>query len=315
MGRLAQKGLEYFSIDTSWETAVKLVKAKYGALEGVGFLMELWASIYRENYYREWNDETELLFSDEIKKPVEWVHEVIEYCFEKKILDKDIFNAKGVLTSHGIQKRYFKVARDSLGRNYIDYIEGITYPEFMPKNNLPENSDKVPPYTDKVPEKADKVQLYADAYKGIQGNLKGGGEERASARDRPFENPKPEEKPDAMIFRILGSITSRYPLVISSTLATKLHAYFDDVGEATFWSTFNTYLSEKNNRQLKYFETDFIERLEEVKTKQPPTGKGPEEVMDSDYLAIKNGEREEKLPPELEQQVRAMTGKPAVNTS
>jgi uncharacterized protein (DUF983 family) len=158
MGRLAQKGLGYFSLDTNWETSVKLVKAKYGALEGIGFLAELWASIYRENYYRTWNEETELLFADEIKKPIEWVHEVIEYCFEKGIFDRVVYNAHSVLTSHGIQKRYFKIARDSLGRNYIDYIEGITYPDFMPENIVQGNPDKVLPKPDKVEPYPDKVQ-------------------------------------------------------------------------------------------------------------------------------------------------------------
>jgi len=141
MGRLAQKGLDYFSMDTTWETAVKLVKAKFGTLEGVGFLTEIWASIYRENYYRTWDDEAELLFADEIKKPVEWVHEVIEYCFDKNILDRNVYDAHKVLTSHGIQKRYFKIARESLKRTYIDYIDGITYPEFMPENNLGGKAD------------------------------------------------------------------------------------------------------------------------------------------------------------------------------
>ncbi len=143
MGRIATKGLGYFSLDTTWETNAKLVKAKYGMLKGAGFLLELWSSVYRENYYREWNEENELLFAGEIQEPVAWVHEVMEYCFDKKIFDRAVFDAFHVLTSHGIQKRYFKIARDSLHRTSIDYIEGITYPDFMPENNLQGKADNL----------------------------------------------------------------------------------------------------------------------------------------------------------------------------
>lgn len=181
MGRLSLKGLEYFSVDTTWETNVKLVKAKFGTLEGSGFLTELWASIYRENYYREWNEENELLFADEIKREVAWVHEVIEYCFDKKIFDRAIFDSKKVLTSHGIQKRYFKIARDSLKRTGLDYIEGITYPDFMPENNLPENSDNLRGYPDNLGGNADNLRGYDDKGrgrkgKGTKGNLNKGEE-------------------------------------------------------------------------------------------------------------------------------------------
>jgi hypothetical protein len=155
MGRLASKGLEYFSVDTSWEYAMKLIRAKYH-LEGVGFMTELWASIYHDNYYRKWDDEAELLFADEIKKDPSWVHEIIAYCFEKKLFDEELFKSKGILTSHGIQKRYFKIAL-SLGRTYIDYIEGITYPDFMPKNNLPGKADFPPGNRDNLPGNGDKL--------------------------------------------------------------------------------------------------------------------------------------------------------------
>jgi DNA-directed RNA polymerase subunit RPC12/RpoP len=162
MGRTSLKGLDYFPIDTTWETNVKLVKAKFGTLEGAGFLAELWASIYRENYYRDWTEETELLFADEIKRDVAWVHEVVEYCFEKKIFDRAIYDRKKVLTSHGIQKRYFKIARDSLKRTGLDYIDGVTYPDFMPKNNLGGKADNPGGYTDNPGGKAENQGGYDD---------------------------------------------------------------------------------------------------------------------------------------------------------
>jgi hypothetical protein len=184
VGRIAEKGLDYFPLDTTWETAVKLVKAKFGACKGAGFLAELWASIYRENYYRTWNEETELLFADEIKEEVTWVHEAIEYCFDKQIFDRSIFKAMGVLTGRGIQKRYFRIARDTLKRTCLDYIEGVTYPKYMPKNIPPENKDILRGNADNLGGNADRLHGKDTARKGKERKgIEGEQEERAALVD------------------------------------------------------------------------------------------------------------------------------------
>lgn len=151
MGRVARNGLDYFSVDTSWETNMRLVKAKYG-LEGIGFMIELYASIYHDGYYRKWDDENEILFADEIRKPVEWVREVVEYCFDKKLFDRKIHAKHGVLTSHGIQFRYFKISRN-LNRKTPEIIDGVTYPDIIENLSSEDNGfsseDKRIPSEDK----------------------------------------------------------------------------------------------------------------------------------------------------------------------
>jgi len=217
MGRIATKGLSYFPLDTTWETAVKLVKAKYGALEGIGFLSELWASIYRENYYRQWDEEAELLFADEIKRPVEWVREVINYCLEKGIFDQSIFSVKHVLTSHGIQKRYFKIVL-SLKRREIDYIPGVTYPEFMPENNSGGNRDFPGGYSEKQHFSENNSGGYPDARKGKEGK---GIEELGAAR-APVENPV-QETQDLLAFalRLAVKRKAKKPEAMAQKLMTE----------------------------------------------------------------------------------------------
>ncbi len=131
MGRPTRRGLDYFPLDTAWETSMRLVKARYG-LKGIGFMIELYSSIYGSGYYRKWDEENELLFADECRETVEWVREIIEYVFKQRLLDEVIFREKGVLTSHGIQARYFKIV-SGLKRESIEIIDGITYPEFAEK--------------------------------------------------------------------------------------------------------------------------------------------------------------------------------------
>jgi len=223
MGRLAQKGLDYFPLDTTWETSVKLVKARYGALEGAGFLTELWASIYRENYYREWNEEAELLFADEIKRPVAWVHEVVEYCFDKGIFDRAVYEAKGVLTSHGIQRRYFKTVL-SLGRTYIDYIKGITHPDYM-QNPIPPGKADIPPGNrDNLPGKADKLPGNRHHSSTLQGNEV---KNSSAARDELSTSGEAESLAAFCLARAQADPKVKNKTAYAATLATKADVLAD----------------------------------------------------------------------------------------
>ncbi len=224
MGRIATKGLTYFPLDTSWETAVKLVKAKYGTLEGVGFLSEIWASIYRENYYRKWDEETELLFADEIKKPVAWVHEVIDYCLQKGIFDQSIYSVKHVLTSHGIQRRYFRIVI-SLKRTDIDFIDGITYPEFMPKNksgfpqdNSGGNGDNSGGYSEKQGKNDNSSGGYTDARKGKEGK---GIEELGAARAPEVNSSQEAQDLAAFAYRLAVKRKAKKPEAMALKLMTE----------------------------------------------------------------------------------------------
>jgi hypothetical protein len=115
---------------------MKLIRAKFKS-DGVGVMVELWQSIYKENYYRTWTEDDEMLFADEAGKSVEWIRGFIEFCLEKHLFDRKIYTERRILTSHGIQKRYFKIVGD-LGRTYIDYVPGVTYPKFWPAKAAPE---------------------------------------------------------------------------------------------------------------------------------------------------------------------------------
>jgi len=46
MGRPKKIGLDYFSMDTNWDTAMRLLKAKFGLL-GIGCMVELYKTIYQ----------------------------------------------------------------------------------------------------------------------------------------------------------------------------------------------------------------------------------------------------------------------------
>lgn len=142
MGRPTSKGIGYFPLDTEWEREMKLVRAKFKS-RGVGVVVELWQHIYHEGPYLPWDEETELLFAGEIGEEIELVREVVAYCMEKDIFDRQVYETHQVLTSHGIQKRYYRIVVKELKRVDVPYVEGITYPDFMPKKQAGGNGSNL----------------------------------------------------------------------------------------------------------------------------------------------------------------------------
>lgn len=109
MARPLKEGLDYFSLDCYMDSKMKLIQAEYG-LKGFAIVVKLWQMIYREHgYYSEWNDEKALLFAYEECSDcgVKLLNEIVETCFRRDIFFEKLFRKYQILTSSGIQKRYF----------------------------------------------------------------------------------------------------------------------------------------------------------------------------------------------------------------
>ncbi len=111
---MAKSGLDYFPLACSFEDKVELIEAEFG-LRGLAIIVKLYQKIYGEfGYYCEWNDEVALLFSRKACGLAEGdnvVSEVIKATIKRGIFDKEMFLKYGILTSVGIQKRYFEAAK------------------------------------------------------------------------------------------------------------------------------------------------------------------------------------------------------------
>ena len=132
MGRPAKTGLDYFPVDTSWETNMKLVKARFPGFVGVGCVSELWRWIYREGYVLRWDEDTQLLFSAENGIALEDVQKIVAFAVEKGIFSREILEKTGMLTSHGIQKRWKMIATESNRKN-SQILPEVNLLEFPPE--------------------------------------------------------------------------------------------------------------------------------------------------------------------------------------
>ncbi len=108
MARQTKSGIDYFPLDVSMDDSMKLIEAEFG-LKGFAVVVKLWQKIYGgEGYYCEWTEEVALLFKSEVALGGDVVSEIVNASIRRGIFDKEKFDKYGILTSRGIQTRYFE---------------------------------------------------------------------------------------------------------------------------------------------------------------------------------------------------------------
>lgn len=122
MARPIKTGLDYFPLDVVIDDNVELLEAECG-LVGYAILIKLWQKIFSNGYYIEWNEDNAMLFARKVNVELTLVNTVVNVCLRRGLFDKNIFNNHNVLTSKGIQKRYFKICTDSKRKGLTIYKE------------------------------------------------------------------------------------------------------------------------------------------------------------------------------------------------
>lgn len=108
MPRPIKSGLDYFPLDVNLDDKIALIEAEFG-LTGFAVIVKLYQKIYGEQgYYCEWTNEVALLFGHRIGLGGNAVSEIVRASIKRGIFDKNLFDKYGILTSTGIQKRYFE---------------------------------------------------------------------------------------------------------------------------------------------------------------------------------------------------------------
>jgi len=110
MGRHLKSGLDYFPLDTKMDDEIELVESEHGIV-GFGVLIKLYQKIYANNYWIKWDKKEKIIFSNRINVDINTIDEIINSCIEWEIFNKKIFKEYEVLTSHGVQKRYFEIIK------------------------------------------------------------------------------------------------------------------------------------------------------------------------------------------------------------
>lgn len=104
---MGKSGIPYFPLDVELDEKMELIEAEYG-LTGYAVIIKLLQRIYGgHGYYIHWTYEVALLFAKRLGVGGSVVSEIIEAAVKRGMFHKEIFAKYKVLTSKGIQKRYF----------------------------------------------------------------------------------------------------------------------------------------------------------------------------------------------------------------
>ena len=126
MGRKTKTGLDYFSFDVDFfiDEKIEFVAAKFGSM-GELIVIKLLCRIYREGYFTKWGDDECLLFSKRFSSDVsqELIDGVIGELLHRDFFCKKLYKKYSILTSNGIQSRFFEAAkRRKIINVYIEYL-------------------------------------------------------------------------------------------------------------------------------------------------------------------------------------------------
>lgn len=119
MARPKKSGLDYFpfDIDFFYDEKVVCVAGEFG-LKGEICLIHLLCAVYRNGYFVEWTDTLRFKLLKELPGiSAGLLQQIIEGLVRWGFFDKDLFNSAQILTSRGIQQRYFEATRRRLNPN------------------------------------------------------------------------------------------------------------------------------------------------------------------------------------------------------
>jgi len=123
MARTGKTGIDYFPLDIDFfnDEKIQFVSARFG-MKGEAITVRILCKIYRNGYYTEWNDDIALLFAKSVGDGGlhSFVNDVVFELLKRGFFDKNIFEKFSILTSRGIQNRYFEATKRY---KYIDVFK------------------------------------------------------------------------------------------------------------------------------------------------------------------------------------------------
>ena len=127
MARPLKDGVDYFPFDVALDEKFDLIEAEFG-LTGFAVVVKLYQRVYQRGYYCEWTNEVALLFGKSVGLGGNAVSEIVSAAVKRGIFDKDKYDRYHILTSHGIQIRYFEAVsrRKSVNVNRAYLLIDVT---------------------------------------------------------------------------------------------------------------------------------------------------------------------------------------------
>lgn len=108
MARPKKQGLDYFTKNVNFYQDIKIRKLiRHKGIQAVSIYEILLCQIYAVGYYLEWDDDLPFIISEVSDLQEDYIDDVIHYMLSIGLLDQDLYDKHHILTSHGIQERFF----------------------------------------------------------------------------------------------------------------------------------------------------------------------------------------------------------------
>lgn len=126
MARPRKTGLQYFPFDVDFFSDEKVVciGGEFG-VKGELTIIRLLCAIYRNGYFISWNDNLKYKLKRDMDGVTgELLEQVVRTLVRRGFFDESLFNSDSILTSEGIQRRYFEATRLRKRGQDLPYLLG-----------------------------------------------------------------------------------------------------------------------------------------------------------------------------------------------
>lgn len=187
MARPTKQGLDYFPLDVGFLQNVKVRRIMRACgIQSIPVLISLLANTYREEgYFLRWDNDMPFLIADELGVSEGAVTAVVDKATQVGFFNANMYEKYGVLTSDGIQKRFFEAtARRTSVRydarflliNVSDYKNLVNvYKNSINDDDNQQSKVKESKYTTTTTTTADRyaeaIQCYQDNIRPISGGI------------------------------------------------------------------------------------------------------------------------------------------------
>jgi hypothetical protein len=140
MARTNKVGIDYFPFDVDFfnDEKIEFVSARFG-VKGEVIAIRLLCKIYRKGYYTDWNEDESTLLAKRAGDGItpSLVSEIVKELVKRGFFDKTLFDRFKILSSKGIQKRYFEITSRY---KQIDVFKEFLLVPIVEKDNVNINS-------------------------------------------------------------------------------------------------------------------------------------------------------------------------------
>ena len=192
MARPIQDGLRYFplDVDADYDDKVQLIEGLHGAV-GFAVVIKMFMKIYSSGYFYKWEDKELILIAKRIGIDSNSVNNIVNDCIKYELFQEKLFNEYRILTSDGIQKRYFtavgKKKKGEVIKEYLLINEAELHemcPLMVIKSVIPEKTIVIPELMPVIPDSGTQIKLNKIKENEIKEN-----EIKVNGIDNPEQSP------------------------------------------------------------------------------------------------------------------------------